>query len=325
MARVSFLKALLPALAIGWTAAAGAQAYPTQNVRIVVPFPPGGGIDILIRAVAAELSPKWGKPVIIENKAGAGSMIGAEAVARAEPDGHTLLATVNPTMTANRFLYKSLPYDPDKSFTPVTLMVQSEQYLVAHSSVKANDLRELVALAKREKGKLNFGSYAPGSQPHLLYGLLSKREGLDLVHIPYKGIAPVMLAVSTGEVQLTAGSSSVAGAMMKDGRIRPLALAGKKRSAQFPNVATTIEQGYPYLQAPIWYALFAPAKTPPAVIAKINADVAAILKAPAFAEKQVTSRGLDVVAGSPQELAQVIREEVEVTAEMIKAVGIQPE
>ena len=325
MAAGSSPKALIGAVLAVLATAAGAQTYPSQNVRIVVPFPPGGGVDILIRAVAAELSPKWGRPVVIENKAGAGSMIGAEAVAKAEPDGHTLMATVNPTLTANRFLYKSLPYDPDRSFAPVTLMVQSDQYLLAHSSVKANDLRELVALGKREKGKLNFGSYAPGSQPHLLFGLLSKREGLDLAHIPYKGIAPVMLAVSTGEVHLTAGSSSVAGAMMKDGRIKPLALAGKKRSALFPNVPTTIEQGYPYLQAPIWYALFAPAKTPAAVIAKINADVASVLKNPAFAEKHVTSRGLDAVASSPEELAQVIREEVEVTAEMIKAVGIQPE
>jgi tripartite-type tricarboxylate transporter receptor subunit TctC len=322
MARDFFLKFVF---LVTFAGIANAQTYPTQTVRIVVPFPPGGGVDILIRAVAAELTPKWGKPVIIENKAGAGSMIGAEAVARADPDGHTLMATVNPTLTTNRFLYKSLPYDPDKSFAPVTLMVQADQYLVAHSSVKANDLREFVALAKREKGKLNFGSYAPGSQPHLLYGLLNKREGLDLVHVPYKGIAPVMQAVSTGEVHVTAGSSSVAGAMMKDGRIKPLALAGKKRSAQFPDVPTTIEQGYPYLQAPIWYALFAPAKTSPAIIAKINAEVATILKTPAFAEKQVTSRGLDVVASTPQELAQVIREEVEVTGEMIKAVGIPPE
>jgi tripartite-type tricarboxylate transporter receptor subunit TctC len=319
------MRRLLLALAIGWTASVGAQTYPSQPVRIVVPFPPGGGIDILIRAVAAELSPKWGKPVVIENKAGAGSMIGAEAVARADPDGHTLLATVNPTLVANRFLYKSLPYDPDRSFAPVTLMVQSDQYLVAHSSVPAKDLRELVALAKREKGKLNYGSYAPGSQPHLVYGLLARREGLDMVHVPYKGIAPVMQAVSTGEVHLTAGSSSVAGAMMKDGRIKPLALAGKNRSAQFPNVPTTVEQGFPYLQAPVWYALFAPAKTPATVIHKVRDDIAAILKAPAFAEKQVTSRGLDVIASTPQELAQVLREEVEVTGEMVKAVGIQPE
>jgi tripartite-type tricarboxylate transporter receptor subunit TctC len=319
------MRRTLLALALGWTAAAGAQTYPSQPVRIVVPFPPGGGIDILIRAVAAELSPKWGKPVVIENKAGAGSMIGAEAVARSDPDGHTLLATVNPTLVANRFLYKSLPYDPDRSFAPVTLMVQSDQYLVAHSSVPAKDLRELVALAKREKGKLNYGSYAPGSQPHLVYGLLAKREGLDMTHVPYKGIAPVMQAVSTGEVHLTAGSSSVAGAMMKDGRIKPLALAGKNRSAQFPNVPTTVEQGFPYLQAPVWYALFAPAKTPATVINKVRDDIAAILKAPAFAEKQVTSRGLDVIASTPQELAQVLREEVEVTGEMVKAVGIQPE
>lgn len=312
-------------LALGLAATAAAQTYPAKSVHIVVPFPPGGGIDILVRALAVDLAAQWGKAVIVDNKPGAGSVIGAEAVAKSEPDGHTLLATVNPTFTANRFLYKSLPYDPDRSFVPVMLMVQSDQYLLAHSSVQANDLRELVALAKREKGKLNFGSYAPGSQPHLVYGLLNKREGLDLLHVPYKGIAPVMLAISAGEVHLTTGSSSVAGGLLRDGRIKALAIAGKKRSTQFPNVPTTAEQGYPYLLAPIWYALFAPARTPAAVIGKINADVAAVLRTPAFAEKHATSRGLEVMASTPRELAEVIREEVEVTAEMVKAVGIQPE
>jgi tripartite-type tricarboxylate transporter receptor subunit TctC len=321
----SWLLLFVSLLGLGAVPPALAQTWPTQPVRIIVPFPAGGGMDVMIRPIAVELAAKWGKPVVIDNVSGAGSIIGAEAVARAAPDGYTLLATINFTLVANRYLYKSLPYDPDRSFAPVTLMVQSDQFLVATPDVKARDLKELVTFARHERGKLNYGSFGPGTQPHLVYGLLAKREGLDIEHIPYKGWSPVMLAMSTGEIQLTTASAGAAGPMIKSGRIKALAIAGDKRSAQFPDVPTVGEQGYPYLRAPVWYGLLAPARTPPAIIDKIQRDIAAILHDPAFAEKQVTSRGLDVVASTPQAFAAVIREDVTLTGEMVKAVGIQPE
>jgi tripartite-type tricarboxylate transporter receptor subunit TctC len=311
--------------ALAALAPAFAQQFPDKIVTIVVPFPPGGGIDVLMRAVAADLSARWGKPVIIDNKGGAGTLIGAEAVARSKPDGLTLLATIDQTMVSNRFLYKSLPYNPDKSFAPISLMVESDHFLLANPQLPARDLRELVALAKREPGKLNFGSFGEGSQPALVYGLLNKREGLDLMHVPYKGVAQLMTATVGGEVQLATASAGVAGELLKANRLKALAVAGKQRSPQFPDVPTTAEQGYPYLRASIWYGLFAPAGTPPAIVNKINADVTSILRNPAFAEKQATSKGLQIVANKPEEFTARIHEDVISTEEMVRAANIKPQ
>lgn len=304
---------------------AAAQQYPNHMVKIIVPFSAGGGVDILIRAVAVELSKQWGQAVIVENRPGASGIVGAEAAARARPDGHTLLATVNQTFTSNRYLYKTLPYDPERSYVPVTLMAQADQFLLAYPSLAAADLRELVTLARREPGKLTYGSWGNGSQPQFAFEMLNKKEGLDLLHVPYKGVAPVLTAVTAGEVMLTTGSAGVGGPLLKAGRLKALAIAGKKRSPQFPAVPTTAELGYPYVQASIWYGLFAPDETPAAIVDKIGADVRAILKTPAFTEMHVSSRGLDVVASSSQELAATIREETVLMGEMARAAGVQPE
>lgn len=312
------------ALALGISIAA-AQQYPTRVAKIIVPFPPGGGIDVLVRAIAVDLTTKWGHAVIIENRAGASGTIGAEAVAKSPPDGYTLLASVNQIFTANPYLYKSLPYDPERSFAPITLMVQSDQFLLAHPSVPATNLRELVTFAHREPGKLTYGSYGSGSQPQLVYEFLNKKEGLNLLHVPYKGIAPLLTALTAGEVLLATGSSSVAGALLKAGRLKALATAGKLRSAEFPGVPTTAELGYPYAQASIWYGLFAPAGTSPAVVEKIGADVRAILKTPAFAERHTKSKGLEVVASTSQDFAAAILAEKTLTGDMIRAAGIRPE
>jgi tripartite-type tricarboxylate transporter receptor subunit TctC len=313
------------ALACAFGGAVAQGNFPSKVVRIVVPFPPGGGIDILIRAVAAELGAKWGQPVIIDNRAGGGTMIGADNVARAPADGHTLLATVNQTLTSNRYLYKSLPYDPDKSFVPVMEMVESEQLIVAHADVPARDLKELLALARREPNKVPYGSFGQGTQPHLLFALMNKREGTNLTHVPYKGVAQLMTAVAAGEVAVSTGSGSVAGGLIKAGKMKPLAITSKQRSPQFPDVPTAQEQGYGYMNASIWYGLFAPAGTPQPIVDKINADVRAVLRDPAFAEKNATSRNLRVVAGTPQQFQASIREEAAAVGEMVKAADIKPE
>ncbi len=299
--------------------------FPSKPVRIVVPFPPGGGIDLLVRAMAIELSGKWGHPIVIDNRGGASGNIGAEIVAKSATDGYTLLASVNQIFTTNRHLFKTLPFDPEKSFVPVTVMVQSDQYLIAHPSVPANSLRELVALAKREPGKLTYGSYGNGSQPQLAYETLKKREGIDLLHVPYKGIAPLIAAVAAGEVMIATGSPSVAGELLRGGRLKALAIGGKRRSTQFPDVPTTTEQGFPYMQVSIWYGLFAPAGTPTPIVEKIGDDVRALLRNAAFAEKHVTGRGLDVVANSSRDAATLIKEESVLMAEMIRAASVQQE
>lgn len=313
------------ALAIGVVTAAVAQSWPSQVVKIVIPFPPGGGIDILVRGIASELSTKWKQPVIIDNRAGASTFIGAEIVARAEPDGYTLFATVDPTFTSNRFLFKSMPYDPDKSFAPIMQLVRGDNFVLANPSVPAKDLKELIALAKKDPKKFTFGSYGNGTHPHLMYEYINKKEGLSLLHVPYKGIAPVMLATVANEVNLSTGSAGVAGEMMRGGKLKALAVAGKQRAPQFPNVPTTAELGYPWLQSFIWYGLFAPAGTPPAIIDRINRDVRAILANPEFAEKQVNSKGLQVIASTPQQLSAAIREDSALIGEMVRAAGVQPE
>jgi tripartite-type tricarboxylate transporter receptor subunit TctC len=318
----------LAALAFALAGAPQAQAqaeWPTKPVRIIVPFAAGGGVDVVTRAVMAELTNRWKQPVIVDNKAGAGSLIGADMVAKAAPDGYTLMATVNQTLVANRFLYKNLPYDPEKSFEPITMMVNSDQLLLASSAFPGNNLKDVLAIARKEPGKLAYGSFGMGSQPHLLFQTIAKRENVSLLHVPYKGITPMLAALAGGEVMLGTGSAAVAAPLIAAGKIKPIAVAGAKRVAQYPNVATSAEEGYPYVQASIWYGLFAPHGTPPAVIEKIRNDVRSVLMDPAFAERVVTSKGLTVIASEPAQLRRAIAEEALLTSEQVTAAGVKPE
>ena len=321
------LKSFISVFIMGLSQVVLAQSgqFPDKPVKIIVPFPPGGGIDVLIRSLSKELSERWKQPVIIENKPGAATFVGAEYVAKASPDGYTLLATTDPTFTSNRHLFNKMPYDPDKSFSPIIQMVKGDNIIFANPAVPVTDLKVLVAVAKDKKQSFSFASYGNGTQPQLVFGYLNKRESLDILHVPYKGIAPVMMAVAGREVDLSVASAGVAGEMIKGERIRPLAVAGKNRMVQFPNVPTTAEQGFPYLRSFIWYGLFAPAGTPPSIVAKLNSDVAQILKTPSFADRQVGDKGMTVIAGSPNELVEAIREDSVLIGEMVKASGIKPE
>ena len=312
------------ALCAGFVGAADAQDYPQRLVRFIVPFPPGGGVDLVIRAAAQELSSKWGTPVIVENRTGAGGTIGTEVVYRAAPDGYTLLATVNQTITTAPYLFKSMQYDPAK-LIPVTLMVQSDNFVLAHPSVPANSLRDLVELVKKEPKKWNFGSFGRGSQPQLLFEYLNSKEGLDLLHIPYNGISPLLIAMITGEVSFATGSAGVAGEFLRAGKLKALAIAGKKRSPQFPDVPTTEEAGFGYLQSSIWYAVFAPPGTPVEIVRKVGGDLQTILRRSDFVQQQIASKGLDSVASTSEELAVVVQKETAALKTMIDAAKIQPE
>jgi tripartite-type tricarboxylate transporter receptor subunit TctC len=317
--------AVLSAATLMSTAHAESLPWPAKPIRIVVPFAAGGGIDVLTRAIMAELSVRWKQPIIIDNKAGGGSLIGAEAVAKAAPDGYTLLATVNQTLVANRFLYRSLPYDPDKSFEPITMMVNSDQLLLASTSFAPNSLKEAIAAARKEPGKLPYGSFGNGSQPNLLYETVGVREHVSWIHVPYRGVTPMLTALAAGEVVLGTGSAAVAAPLIEAGKIKPIAVAGSRRVSQYPNVTTTTEQGYPYAQTSIWYGLFAPAGTPAGIVDKIRADVRAVLADPGFAQRNATSKGLTVIAGDGAQLRHAIQEEVQLTAEQVKAAGVKPE
>ena len=312
------------AIGAGFASAVHAQGYPSRLVRFIVPFPAGGGVDLVIRAAAQELSSKWGAPVIVENRAGAGGTVGTEAVFRAAPDGYTLLATVNQTITTAPYLFKSLQYDPSK-FTPITLMVQSDNFVLAHPAVPANTLRELVDLVKNQPKKWNYGSFGRGSQPQLLFEYLNSKESLDLLHIPYNGISPLLIAMITGEVSFTTGSAGVAGEFLRTGKLKALAIAGKKRSPQFPDVPTTEEAGFGYLQSSIWYAVFAPPGTPAEIVDKVGGDLRAVLRRPDFIEQQIALKGLESVASTPDELATVVQKEAASLKTMIDAAGVQSE
>jgi tripartite-type tricarboxylate transporter receptor subunit TctC len=327
--RVATLVRAISAVAVvlaglAFTGTARAEIFPSHLVRFIVPFPAGGGVDLVIRAAAQQLGEKWGVPVIIENRPGAGGTIGTEAVYRAQPDGYTLLATVNQTITTAPYLFKSLQYDPLK-LSPVTLMVQSDNFILANPSAPVNALGELVSLVKKEPKKWTYGSFGRGSQPQLLFEYLNSKEGLDLLHVPYNGIAPLLIAMIANEVSFTTGSAGVAGEFLRAGKLKALAIAGKKRSPQFPDVPTTEEVGYGYLKSSIWYAVFAPPATPPEIVARIGDDLRAVLRDPAFIERQIVSKGLDPVASSPEELAAVVRDETAALKTMIDAAKITAE
>jgi tripartite-type tricarboxylate transporter receptor subunit TctC len=311
-------------LMLGLATGAAAQNFPSHTVRFIVPFPAGGGVDLVIRAAAQELATKWGTAVIVENRPGAGGTVGTDAVFRATPDGYTLLATVNQTITTAPFLFKSLAYDPAK-FAPVTLMVQSDNFILANPDVPASNLRELIDLVKREPKKWTYGSFGRGSQPQLLFEYLNNKEGLDLLHIPYNGIAPLLIAMISNQVSLTTGSAGVAGEFLRAAKLKALAIAGKKRSPQFPDVPTTNEAGFGYLESSIWYGVFAPPNTPREIVDKISGDLRAILNRPDFIEQQISSKGLQTVASTPDELAGVVKSETVSLRTVIGAIGIAAE
>lgn len=302
-----------------------AQQFPSRTVMIVVPYPAGGSTDVLARALAADLSKVWGQPVVVENVGGASSIIGANKVAKSAPDGHTLLLTIDPTVVSNRFLFKSLPYDPDKGLVPITLLARSGQMVLANPSFAANNLREVVDAARTSPGKIAYASFGIGTTAHLMFETVGKREGVQFLHVPYKGIMPDVLAVAAGEVQVTLASPATAGPMVRAGKIKALAIGGQKRSSLFPEVPTVAEAGYPYVDSVIWWGIFAPGGTSEQLVDRIYHDVTNIVKRPDFVEKYLTKFGIDLVASTPAEIAATIRDDVKITAEMVKAAGVQPQ
>jgi len=314
----------LLALALLATPAA-AENWPEKPVRIVLGVPPGGGLDVLVRGVAAELSTRWGKSVVVDNKPGASGLIAAESIANAAPDGYSLFATTDQIYMGNRFVFKSLPYDPDKSFANITIMARAEQFLLANPAVPAKTLPELIEADKKKPGSLAYGSWGDGSPPQLVYETLNKHAGTKFLHVPYKGVAPVLNALTTNEIQLSVGSSGVAGGLLKADKVKALAIAAKKRSPLFPDVPTTTELGHPEILAFIWFGLAAPAGTPRPIIDKIYADVRDVLKQPAFTERFISTPGWAMIASSPAETDEIIKSELPIIREMIAAAGVKPQ
>lgn len=322
---MSVVRALALVIAAVMLAPAGAQEFPSGPVRLVVPYPPGGGVDGMARPIADRLTRLWGKPVVVDNRPGGSTIIGTEAVAKAPPDGLTLLFTSDSSITSNPHLFASLPFDPIKDLVPVTQLIDLHQMVVVHPSVSANTMQELVALAKSKPGQLNYGSYGPGSQPNLLFESLRVETGAQITQIPYKGIAPAIAATLAGEVQMTLGSAATTGAYFASGRMKPLAIGRAHRLQQFPDVPTLREAGFPDIDPRSWFGLFAPRGTPTAIVAKIRDDVVRVIADPEFAAREITGKGHTAVGSTPDEFARFVKSDLEYKGKMIRAAGIKLE
>jgi tripartite-type tricarboxylate transporter receptor subunit TctC len=328
MSRFLSLVAAIAIFASGGMALGGmafAQDFPSRAVKLMVPYPPGGGVDGLARPLADRLSRIWGQPVVIENKPGASTMLGGADVARAAPDGHTLFFTTDSSITSNPHLFKKMTYDPGKELTPVTQLIDLHQLVLLHPSVPANTMQELVALAKQKPNTLNYGSYGIGSQPHLLFEMLRKETGAQIQQVPYRGIALALTAVLANEVQMTLGGISVAAGHLKNKTMKPLAISRRERLRAYPDVPTLAEAGFPNVDPRSWYGLFAPAGAPPAVVEKIQRDVAAVFAEPEFKARFIDGLAYTSVASTPAAFAKFIAEDMEYKRNLIAVTGITAE
>jgi tripartite-type tricarboxylate transporter receptor subunit TctC len=301
------------------------HAWPTKPVRIVVAYPPGGGIDVMARQLADKLTPAWGQPVVVENKPGANTILATDAVAKSPADGHTILMTTDATFSINPHLYAKLPYDAQRDFVPVTMLVLLQQLLVAHPATPFNDLKGLIEAAKAKPGTINYASYGSGSQPHLSGEMLKNKAGIDLVHVPYKGISLAVPAVMAGEVQLTFAGIATSMGPLKAGRIKALAIGGAARSPLLPQVPTFSELGYPEVETHAWFGLFVPAGSPQEAVGRIHRDIRSILDEPDFRQKQLIEKGYEVVGSSPGEFVNYLKRDSESRARAVRISGAKAE
>jgi tripartite-type tricarboxylate transporter receptor subunit TctC len=305
-----------------WHYACAAE-YPLRPVRIVVPSTPGGALDILARLLAQKLPERWGQPLVIDNRAGAAGIIGTEIVARADPDGHTLLV-VAPGYAANPFLYDKLPYRTPQDFTPVTMLATAPNVLVVHPSVPATSVRELISLAQAKPGALVYASSGVGTSGHLAIELFKRMASVEMVHVPYKGAGASTAAVVAGQVQLLATSLTVALPHIKSGRLHALAVTGLKRSIVAPQIATAAESGLPGYVVDGWFAALAPSGTPERVVARVQADIAAVYNMPDISERLI-AMGFDVGGTTSRETTAFIANEIAKWGKLIKEAGIKGE
>ena len=303
--------------------AAHAADFPSRPVRIIVPSTPAGGLDVLARLIAPKLTEKWGQQIVIENRAGAGGIIGTEIAAKATPDGHTLLL-VAAGYSANPFLYKSLPYDTPKDFAPITILGFAPNVLVVHPSVGVSSVRELIALAKHKPGTLTYASSGVGTSGHLAMALLERSAGVKMIHVPYKGAGAATAAVVAGETHMLFSATAAVMPHVKSGRIRALAVTSGRRWPSMADVPTMAEAALPGYAVDGWYAMLAPGKTPKAIVNRIYDDVVGILKMPEVASK-IQAAGFEVSGIPSAEFSKYIDSELRKWGAVIKEAGIRAE
>jgi tripartite-type tricarboxylate transporter receptor subunit TctC len=317
--RSSRLLALVLALA---GAPAWAQGYPAKPVRLVLPYPPGGGSDTIARPLAQRLSESLGQQVVVDNRGGGGGAIGMEHVAKAASDGYTIVMALTAQLAVNPSLYRKLPYDPVKDFAPITLLAQGPYVLVVHPSVPAKSVKELVALARKRPNELAYASSGNGSGGHLAAELLKSMTGGEMLHVPYKGGGPALVDLIAGQVQVLFSTWASGRGHIQSGRIRALAVSTAKRPRAIPHLPTVAEAGVPGYDAGVWYALLAPAGTPAEIVDRLNREVLGVLKSPEYS-KLLFDSAIDPIGSTPQALADYIRSESAKWAKVVKAAAIR--
>jgi tripartite-type tricarboxylate transporter receptor subunit TctC len=298
-----------------------AQGYPTKTVRIVVPYTPGGPADLLARGLAQKLSEVWGQPVIVDNRPGANEIIAAELVAKAPADGYTFLLASDAVFSLNTYLYSKLPYDAVKNFTPVSKLVLANLMLVARPDFPGNTVQDLIEHAKKNPGKLSYGSVGAGGVNHLAMAWVATTKGLQMEHIPYKGLVQALQDIAAGRLDTMFAVIGGARPLIAAGQIKGVAVSGKSRSPIIPNVPTFAEAGEPALDASFYFGVAAPSGTPKEAVQKFASDAARIVKSPEFVEKYLVNLGFEPVGDTPEQFAEFLTTDRQQAAEKVKASG----
>ena len=320
--RRSFIGELLVVLAAVFSVAAFAQTYPTKPIRIVVPWPPGGGTDVVSRTIAQKMNETLGQPAIVDNRAGANGIIGADQVAKAPADGYTVLITIA-SHAINPTLYAKLPYD-NADLLPVSLLAEYPFVITVHPSLPSKTLREFIAMAKARSGQLTYASSGNGSGPHLGMELFMSQAGINMVHVPYRGSGQAMTDLLSGQVQVFLNNFLAAMPMIKAGRLRPLAVTSRKRSPVAPELPTVIESGVPDYVVTGWYGMFVPAATPAPVVATLHAATVRALRSKEVSER-LSGEAAEIVAGTPPQFAEFLKAEIAKWAGVIRKAKVKAE
>ena len=318
-------KAVLLGVSVAVTPGLAASAdatFPARPIRLIVPFAAGGAIDIMARPIAARLHELLGQPVVLDNRGGAGGSIGAELVAKSPPDGYSLLFGSTSSLVINAAFFKKIAYDPVKDFTPVSLAAEQPLVIVAHPSLPVHNVKELVALAKRNPGKLSYGSAGLGTSNQLTGALLAHAAGIDIVHVPYKGGGPALQALLSGDIELQVSQPNTMMSFIKSGRVRAIATTGVKRSAAFPSVGTLVEAGYKDMGIVGWYCIVGPAGVPRPIVERLNAEIRRAVASDGV-RKAMLAEGTEPTTSSPEELAALIKSELPRWAAAVKLAGVQ--
>jgi len=301
-----------------------AQDYPSRPIRIIVPSTAGGSVDTLARTVGSNLSQRWGQQVVVDNRSGAGGVIGGEITAKAPPDGYTLIMATIAAMATNVSLAKKLPYDPVRDFAPITLVASQQIVLLVNPNVAARTAQELIQLAKAKPGQLTFASAGNGSGGHLSGELLKILAGIDLTHVPYKGISPAIVDVISGQVTMTFASIISGTPHVKTGRLRALAVTGARRSPALPELPTMMEAGVRGYESSTWYGLLAPKATSRAIVTKLNREVVSIINLPEV-KANLLAEGAEPVGNTPEQFGEFIKAEIAKWGKVIRTAGLRAE